>query len=70
MIQPTNRRDLLKLGAGAVAGGLTPVSPATTRAEDNDRTKRPDLKITKVTSFLLECELQQAFGASVSVPLG
>lgn len=69
MTQPTNRRDLLKLGAGAVAGGLAAVSPGTVRAADDDRAKWPDLKITKVTSYLLECELERAFGASVSVPL-
>lgn len=69
MTQPTNRRDLLKLGAGAVAGGLAAISPTAVQAEADDRAKWPDLKITKVTSYLLECELERAFGASVSVPL-
>ncbi len=69
MTQPTSRRDLLKLGAGAVAGGLAAASPAAARADDDDRAKWPDLKIKKVTSYLLECELKRAFGASVSVPL-
>ena len=69
MTQPTSRRDLLKLGAGAVAGGLAAATPAAVRADDDDVAAVPDLKITRVTTFHLECELERAFGASVSVPL-
>ena len=69
MTTHASRRDLLKLGAGAVAGGLAAATPAVARAEQDDRARWPNLKITKVTSFLLECELERAFGASVSVPL-
>ena len=69
MTTHASRRDLLKLGAGAVAGGLAAATPAVARAEEDDRARWPNLKITKVTSFLLECELERAFGASVSVPL-
>ena len=63
----TNRRNLLKLGAGAVAASWA-TSRDTSRAAE-DVANWPDLKITKVTSYLLECELERAFGASVSVPL-
>ena len=69
MTQPTSRRDLLKLGAGAVAGGLAAATPVAVRADDDDVAAVPDLKITRVTTFHLECELERAFGASVSVPL-
>ena len=67
MAQRSSRRELLKIGAGVVAGGLAAATPAAAR--DDDRAKWPDLKIKKVTTFLLECELERAFGASVSVPL-
>ena len=67
MPQRSSRRELLKIGAGVVAGGLAAATPATAR--DDDPAKWPDLKISKVTSYLLECKLKRAFGASVSVPL-
>ncbi len=71
MTHPTTRRDLFKLGAGAVAGGLASAAavPSTALAADDVAAGFGDLKITKVTTFKLECELERAFGASVSVPL-
>ncbi|MFP6702736.1 MAG: enolase C-terminal domain-like protein, partial [Planctomycetaceae bacterium] len=74
MTHPTSRRDLFKLGAGAVAGGLAsaataPSTALATLAADNVAAAFAGLKITRVTTFKLECELERAFGVSVSVPL-
>ena len=67
----TNRRDLLKLGAGTVTASWAAAAGTSRAAQgaDDGAVNWPKIKITKVTTYLLECELERAFGASVSVPL-
>ncbi len=65
----SNRRDLLRIGSGAVAGGLLGALQ-TRRAVAADPSPNPSkLKITAVKTFLLRHKLKRPFGASVSVPL-
>jgi D-galactarolactone cycloisomerase len=63
-----SRRDLLRIGAGAIAGGLTGFLGSIAAADDAPA-GNPKLKITSVKSYLLRAKLKQPFGASVSVPL-
>ncbi|MDA1052970.1 MAG: mandelate racemase/muconate lactonizing enzyme family protein [Planctomycetota bacterium] len=63
-----SRRDLLRIGAGVLAGGLVPYSLADA-FDAEDLAGQPRLKITSVKTYLLRHRLKRAFGASVSVPL-
>ncbi len=63
----SSRRDLLRVGAGIVAGGLA--ASAAADEELAEARPQPKLKITSVKTFLLRHELKRPFGASVSVPL-
>ena len=67
MPKSIRRRELLRMGAtafaGGVVGGIGSVAGAATAATP------PKLKITSVQTFLLSHRLKRPFGASVSVPL-
>jgi len=74
MSMQNSRRDLLRAGAGAIAGGLIGAWTASDAfaAEAGDAKGpggKPKLKITAVTAFLLRTKLKQPNGVSVSVPL-
>ena len=66
-----SRRDLLRIGAGVVAGGLAGFATSAVAADEDlpGPQRRPKLKITSVKTYLLRHRLKQPFGASVSVPL-
>jgi len=65
----SGRRDVLRLGAGLLAGGVVGrFSPAESQAAEI-LSGQPKLKITSVKTFLLRHQLKRPFGASVSVPL-
>lgn len=69
MINPTSRRELLRAGAGVVAGGLAASAVRAAEEKLDNRAVREQLKITSVKTFLLAHKLKRPFGASVSVPL-
>ena len=76
MSQESTRRDLLRIGAGAMTAGLTGFSGLSGQRTGAiagqlaaETKNHPQLKITGVTSYLLRHKLKQPFGASVSVPL-
>lgn len=74
MTHNNNRRDLLRFGAGALAGGIFGLRGAHAvddeTDEENAGTKStPKLKIRSVETFHLRHKLKRPFGASVSVPL-
>ncbi|MBC8353738.1 MAG: mandelate racemase/muconate lactonizing enzyme family protein [Planctomycetes bacterium] len=63
-----SRRDLLRSGAGLLAGGL--VGQFAHVFGSDDLAGQPKLKITSVKTYLLRTNLKRPFGVSVSVPLG
>jgi len=66
-----SRRDLLRVGAGAVTGGLASLTALAGAAGEDLPGERPgaQLKITSVKTYLLRHRLKRPSGASVSVPL-
>ena len=66
-----DRRDLLRVGAGVVAGGFTGFAASTAAAEEDVPGSQlwPKLKITSVKTYLLRAQLKRPSGVSVSVPL-
>lgn len=64
-----NRRDLLRIGAGVLAGGLLGPFTLANAFEAEDLAGQPKLKITAVKTFLLQHKLKRPFGVSVSAPL-
>lgn len=69
LLNMPSRRDLLMLGAGALAGGVTSARVWADAFDEQDLAGQPRLKITGVKTFVLRHRLKQPFGASVSVPL-
>ncbi len=68
MLESNSRRDVLRIGAGVVAGGL--IGSSVSASDDSTQSSRPlDLKITTVKTYRLRHRLKRPFGASVSVPL-
>ena len=64
-----NRRHLLRIGAGMVAGGLTRFGTSAAAADEEDAAAASGLKITSVKTFLLKHQLKRPSGVSVSVTL-
>ncbi len=64
-----SRRDLLRVGAGVLAGGLLSPLSLADAFEADDLAGQPKLKITAVKTYLLRHKLKRPFGVSVSVPL-
>lgn len=66
-----NRRQLLRLGAGIAAGGISGMANIAS-ADERDAVSQgnaPPLKITSVKTYLLRHKLERPNGVSVSVPL-
>ncbi|MDP6444496.1 MAG: mandelate racemase/muconate lactonizing enzyme family protein [Pirellulaceae bacterium] len=66
----SSRREVLCLGASALAGGIAGLASQTADAQDRaDVERAPDVQITSVKTFHLRHKLKRPSGASVSVPL-
>jgi D-galactarolactone cycloisomerase len=65
----TNRREFVRAGGFAAAGGLVASPRPALAAETTQRTGVPKLKITAVKTYLLRHKLARPMGVSVSVPL-
>jgi D-galactarolactone cycloisomerase len=65
----SGRRDLLRIGASVLAGGLVGRCSRADAFDVENLAGQPRLKITSVKTYLLRHRLKRAFGASVSVPL-
>ena len=65
-----SRRDMLRIGASVLAGGLVGQFSIANAFDSEDLAGQPKLKITSVKTFLLRHQLKRPFGVSVSVPLG
>lgn len=64
-----SRRDLLRFGAGILAGGFASPFSIANAFDAADLAGQPKLKITSVKTILLRHHLKRPFGVSVSVPL-
>ena len=69
MSSQKSRRDLLRAGAGAVAGGLVGAWGSRAAEGADAPAGKPKLKITSVKVYLLRHTLKEPNGVSVSVPL-
>ena len=70
MLQPVNRRHLLKAAGTLIAGSAAlSANSSAARADELRDPQGHDLKITNVTTFKLLHNLKRPFGVSVSVPL-
>lgn len=65
----SSRRDLLRIGAGALTGAFVGQCPPTNVFAAEDLAGQPKLKITSVKTYRLRHQLKTPFGVSVSVPL-
>lgn len=64
-----SRRDLMRIGASVLAGGLLSPYSLAHVSEAQELAGQPKLKITAVKTYLLRHRLKRPFGVSVSVPL-
>ena len=65
----SNRRDVLRMGVGVLAGGSVGRFSCADVFGGEDLVSQPKLRITSVKTYLLRHRLKRPFGASVSVPL-